>query len=358
MVSPSDWIALENLALREIGRVYEEFNQTWFAGSLRRPLFLLHDGVSLWGAWRRDERSISLSRGLLREHAWCRVLGVLKHEMTHQYIQEVLGMEDSSDHGPLFRRLCREKQIESLGELGLGEDSKDSDPRVIDKVHKLLSLAGSSNRHEAEVAMQKANEIMLRYNLDLLNSDRDRGFQVVQLGRPGRVGACAKLISVILQEFFFVETLWVAVYDVARARRGRVLEILGTPENLEIAGYVHDYLNHCLEASWRDHSRKHPEASGSNYRYGLLLGFYEKLDGQREQRRASSTELVWSGDPELDRMFRRRHPRVRRMANSSMQLERESLDAGRRDGRQLRLNKGMYESRSAGRRLPAGEQLA
>ena len=38
--------------------------------------------------------------------------------------------------------------------------------RVLERIRKLLALAGSPNQHEAEIAMRKAHELMLRHNIE------------------------------------------------------------------------------------------------------------------------------------------------------------------------------------------------
>ncbi len=44
--------------------------------------------------------------------------------------------------------------------------SKDeNNSKVVDQIKKLLALAGSPNEHEAKLAMQRAQELMLKYNL-------------------------------------------------------------------------------------------------------------------------------------------------------------------------------------------------
>lgn len=39
------------------------------------------------------------------------------------------------------------------------------DTKIIDRIKKLLALAESDNESEAKLAMERANELLLRYNL-------------------------------------------------------------------------------------------------------------------------------------------------------------------------------------------------
>ncbi|MDD2462458.1 MAG: DUF2786 domain-containing protein [Desulfobulbus sp.] len=48
-------------------------------------------------------------------------------------------------------------------------DTKNVDPKIIDKLQKLLALAGSDNEHEAQLAMSKAEALMREHNLSVVD---------------------------------------------------------------------------------------------------------------------------------------------------------------------------------------------
>src|SRR5690606_39520526 len=99
-------VELESAALRAVRRSYDDINGTHFRWALRAPSFELVDSRSRLGRWVGDLRLIELSRPLLLEHGWGVLVEVLKHEMVHQYVEEVLGVVDESSHGPVFRKVC------------------------------------------------------------------------------------------------------------------------------------------------------------------------------------------------------------------------------------------------------------
>ena len=43
--------------------------------------------------------------------------------------------------------------------------------KIIEKIQKLLSLSGSENVNEAELAMSKAQELMTKHNIDMQTVD-------------------------------------------------------------------------------------------------------------------------------------------------------------------------------------------
>ncbi len=84
--------SLGNLALREIAREWDCVNRDLFGGAMRRPSFLFLSGTRRLGQWNGVERSIALNRSLLDDQSWGVVLEVLRHEMAHQFVFEVMGV--------------------------------------------------------------------------------------------------------------------------------------------------------------------------------------------------------------------------------------------------------------------------
>lgn len=50
------------------------------------------------------------------------------------------------------------------------------DNKIIEKIQKLLSLSESSNEHEAEVAMLKAQEFLAKYKLSIKEVKEYKGY--------------------------------------------------------------------------------------------------------------------------------------------------------------------------------------
>jgi hypothetical protein len=344
-------IEYSNAALREISQQWHHFNLTLFAKTLKVPTLNLHKGESRLGYWAKRERIISISEDTILTKPWYKVLMVLQHEMAHQFIDEVMNCPESQPHGELFKSVCTKFGIEQEDETEIQQLAKESP--VIDKIRKLLSLAQSSNVNEAENAMKLANELMLKWNVKHIVQSKKRKFKYIQLGLPGNVSLLKKMISQILTDFFFVETIWVNSYNANSMKNGRVLEVCGNSENLEIASYVYDYLNTVAQIQWSEYKIMNKGANRSNYQYGLMLGFHEKLKDQQEINHEEKS-LIWMGDPLLDEYFRKRHPRVRKMGSSSLRRHEQSLNDGLTDGKKIVISKGIVQNENKGRFLSRG----
>lgn len=298
----------EEAVLKALAAEWREIDEARFRRALRIPAFRLVDGTSQLGQWDRRAREIRISREFVARAPWGSVVEVLKHEVAHQYCHEVLGAVDEAAHGPAFQQTCARLGFDGAA-AGVPGDPDPARSRIMEKVKKLLALAGSENRNEAELAMATAQRLMLEHNIATV----PLGYVFQHLGAPsGRTPAHAKDLSSLLQQHFFVEVLWVRTFDVARGAWGQVLEVCGTPENVAMAAYVHAWLLRTAEALWKAHRRAEGLTSDRDRRAflaGVVRGFSEKL--AEGSRRAEATGLTWVGDPGARRFFRSRHPRIR-----------------------------------------------
>ena len=326
--------------LGELARAWGELNRLHFGGVLRRPVLTLIDTRTRLGSWHRVERTLSMSRRFVLERTWGTVIEVMRHEMAHQYVDEVLHIHDQTAHGPAFQRVCRERAIDgrATGAPGLGSDGPV--PAVLRKVHALLALADSPNRNEAEAAMRAAHRLMRKYNVE--RSTGADGYTFAQLGRPtGRVPAHHRVLAGILAEHFFIQPIWVSAYDAARRKWGRVLEVCGRPENMDIAEHVHGFMLQTGERLWRDHKRAQGLRGNRDRRrflQGMMMGFHDQL--QEAAEAAERTGLVWVGDADLDAYLSRRHPSRARGRAVAMTLSSE-WEAGRAAGRRIVLRRAV-----------------
>ncbi|HEY0706647.1 MAG TPA: DUF2786 domain-containing protein [Polyangia bacterium] len=303
---------LEAALARAVGAAWEQINFSHFGSQMKRPAFMLHDGADKLGLWNGARRTLSLGRMLIFEQPWAIVCEVLKHEMAHQFVDEVLGINDQAAHGPAFVEVCRQRGIDhSARGLPAEVAAAVEDETILRRIGRLLALAGSPNLNEAESAMREAQRLMLKHNLDATAATARRGFSFRHLGSPrARVEAAEQILGGILAEHFFVEVIWVTAYAAMEGRQGRVLEVCGTPTNLEVAGWVHGYLLEAAERLWQDHKREarlRSDRERRRFRLGVMMGFREKL--RKSAVAARSEGLVYKGDPALTDYLRVRHPR-------------------------------------------------
>lgn len=347
---------LEAALLRALAEVYDTENWARFGRRLRRPVLALSDAASRLGCWIRATRTLELSRALVLDRPWHEVVAVLQHEMAHQFVDEILRVHDETAHGETFRSVCERLGVDGRAAgvvTPAAEGGADID-RVLQRVRKLLALAASANRHEAEVAMQRAHELILRHNVSAAAAAGARTFETRHVGDPSRrSNAVEAAIVVLLTECFFVEAIRVPVYLPRAGKRGTVYELCGTPSNLELAVHVHHFLLATTERLWleaRHDPRVHSGRDRLAYQTGVIQGFHEKL--LEERTTLAGTGLVWLGDAGLDDFYRRRHPRIRTTRGTTR--INGAHQAGREDGRKVVLHRPVESGPSGGGRLLPG----
>jgi predicted SprT family Zn-dependent metalloprotease len=340
--------SLEAALVRELRAAWRHINESHFRGGLRPPTLVLVAARETLGRWIAATRTLEISRPLVVEQPWGAVVEVLKHEMAHQYVHEVLRETDESPHGQAFREACARLGVDprasgvphvSSASSGVGP-GVDAQEKIVARIARLLALAESPNQHEAEAAMAAAQRLMLKHNLDVAASPATRDYRFLHLGRPsGRIGEHERLVAMILGEHFFVEAIWIPVYRPLEGKRGSVLEVCGTSANLATAAYVHGFLHETAERLWRDHKQAEGIASDADrraYLAGVMVGFADQLTRQKAKNRREG--LVWVKDGDLTGYFRHRHPHVRHVRHAGSRRS-DAWAHGREAGRKIVLHR-------------------
>ena len=322
--------------------------------SLRRPLFAIRDMPVRLGSWSLLKREITLSRALVSRHRWDDIRDVLLHEMAHQLAHEGFMAARERDHGRHFQQACRllgadpsaSGSLRSLRDRLRDGEAIDDRDRMVLRIRKLMALAESSNPHEAHAAMRKAHQLIARHQVDLIRSGIDQDYASLFVGTPRlRHFRETYQLAHLLQDFYFVQGVWVQAWVLEKARMGRVLEISGTRKNILIAEYVHDSVHRYIDSAWE------------NYRAGKALNRYRKTDfavGIIEGFRSTLLQAVSDGPPTagnnlpapiedrgLTRYLKGRYPRLRSYSKRGSAHDSRILAAGVKQGRKLVIAKGI-----------------
>lgn len=340
---------------------------------LTPPLFEISDCKREVGSYHSSTGTLRLSRYLIAESPWSVTLQVLKHEMAHQLCAELFDSREKG-HGPDFQRACRILGVEpefcraqsSLPELqkelkrgsGLSEVGR----RFISKVEKLFALAGSPNENEATLAMQKANELIEKYNLSFLEAGekRDFGYTVINRKRK-RIESYQRHICRILQDFFFVRVVMSSMYDPMTDQSHKIIELLGTRENVTIGEYCYFFLENKLVSLWSHNRHKfkgNSRTEKNSYFLGLLSGFYHKLEQQKDkviEKNTTATaenKALVVAERELDGYVSSRFPRLQKVSRRTAKVYSNTYNDGVETGKTITLAKGVAaESVQSGRFL-------
>ncbi len=332
---------------------------------LFRPLLRLSNTPGRLGQWDAAKREISLSRPLALEHPWDDIRDVLRHEMAHQLAETLLAADGQPPHGPAFHQACLMLRADpaAAGGRPLHKRLAEADPASADprygRIRKLLALAQSRNAHEAEAAMLKAHELMARHHITTLTRDPRRTFVSVFLGPPAlRHFKEAYYLANLVQDFYFVQGIWVPAFVVAKEKMGRVLEVSGTPANVAQAGYVFTFVNRHIDRRWDEMGahRRLTRYQKSDFAVGIIEGFRQKLE--REQlptTPAAERALIRLSDPRLSAYLRQRYPHTSHIRRGGGQRDLDIYQRGRQFGEQMVIHRGISDrSGKVKGRLPRG----
>ncbi|HEX6239759.1 MAG TPA: DUF2786 domain-containing protein, partial [Polyangiales bacterium] len=173
--------------LRQLHATCRHLNHLYFKGALKPVQLSLSDAHGFLGRYLHELRAIELSQAFVQRESWGSVVEVLKHELAHQFVLEVL-QERESPHGPAFQAVCERLGIDARSSGVPKTAPSEEAERVLERVHKLLALAQSDNRHEAEAAAAAAQRLMLRHNIEAPRARVQREYTYRHLGRiTGRV---------------------------------------------------------------------------------------------------------------------------------------------------------------------------
>lgn len=119
---------------------------------------------------------------------------------------------------------------------------------IIEKIRKLLALAGSSNPHEAAAALRKARELQEAYRIS--DADLTDSTYAVHVLQGDTLDFNVSTLGIILMDYFHV----VLLHWERRGGRTRIM-LFGTETDVAIGAYVFHYLDRQLDRDWRTYRR-------------------------------------------------------------------------------------------------------
>jgi len=335
----------------------ESYLRRPYRGLMKRPGFELQDLKHAWAMWDNSRKMIVISRRLVFECSWKSVREVLLHEIAHQFTDEVLG-GDHVPHGSVFKQACEilnadpsaSGAVPSVYER-LSEDEQTGNDRIMMRVRKLLSMAQSNSRNEAEIAMAKAHDYIARFNIDSILSEQRRSYCSLCLGNPARRQPReGYAISALLRDYYFVETVYIPMFVLESSSMGKVLEISGAIENVKMADYVHGFMTRVIDEQWGAYKngKRTGRSQKTDFALGLIKGFREKLDVSQRKSEAfdvKSAALIKTEDARLRVYIRQRYASLRGISRRGRGVDADAHDAGFKAGLETILHKPV-ESRS------------
>lgn len=219
---------------------------------------------------------------------------------------------------------------------------------VIQKLQKLLRLAGSANRNEAELAMQRAQEIAVKYKIELASvSPSERPVEeYLREGIQRNRSFQQRYIDWLLPKHFSVKIIHAA------GTAGSQAWFIGKSTDIAFAKWVHEFLQAEFPRLWQKYQRETRCGQGArtDYFYGLYVGLDAKLTEARQRAEkeniqagsqlATSYQLAVVSDREaLAKAVTGFFPRLQHSKASISGKFASAITAGRQDGRNINISR-------------------
>jgi hypothetical protein len=104
------------MKLLTIKLVYDELNKSHFSGALTRPRILIKRWRNAYAQYVTTHRENTLEFNL-RRLKYPQARSVIYHEMVHQYVEEILDIQEDDHHGEIFWKVYKWFAIDSDVEL-------------------------------------------------------------------------------------------------------------------------------------------------------------------------------------------------------------------------------------------------
>ncbi len=400
-------------------RLSREITHIFWAHRVRltSPALRLTDSLSYWAVYDPNTITISIARRLITEYDWFSVTSVLRHELAHHFVAQSGRKETAHHHGPEFIKACQKlgvptffwgatcnlqtfRPVFSLGDLKTAEEDSPQ-VRHLEKIKKLLALAGSANENEALIAMNKVRELSAKFQLETLESPQEPQIQQlrdtlastdfknspitataegIKLARQGqyhvvlslkkkRVEAHLSKICTLLSEHFFVRVIYFTEFEIASGKDFQAIQLIGSRENVLMAEYVYHFLKGQIDSLVREKKKTSGLSSRlsiKSYRLGVLAGFSQKLKATNERAQSeyknpktSETGLVVLGkalsskalNDQIDSYVETVFPRLVSRSRSRQWVDGKAYSDGTADGKSITLHRAMTSRGESGRFL-------
>lgn len=283
-------IISQEIGLKVVGdRFYDKFEE--FSYPIK---IVIYSNKSMLGYFDANFYELGFHECLMQSHK-DNLIHVIRHELAH-YMNFISFGETIQPHGVEFKAFCEKmKWPNEVSRATICLEEKEGlanveESSICRKIRKLMALSSSSNAHEAEQAIIKSQQLLLKHNIDskYMNFDDEEKIFLKRIMKQKKVNAKMRSIANIL-ETFFVSIIYKQV-------KGAVyLEILGSVVNIEIAEYVASVLELELDTLWNQ-AKKDAHLKGliakNSFFLGLAKGYCNKIQSLKKGYAIDTTQAL------------------------------------------------------------------
>ncbi len=309
---------------------------------------VVFEGQNTLGFFDHHTFQIGLNKSLMYSSKEKVLKDIIRHELAH-YLSFIFHGANIKPHGFEFKSVCQRynwpqevssasANIELLNESLQGDLEAE---KIISKVKKLLKLAQSENEFESQAATVKANQLLLKYNIDLSTKENFETLYVEKLIVQKRKSAKLMAIYDILKHFM--------VRPILSYGKGQVsLEATGTKANIELTDYIASFLEDELERLWNLHKDQYKlkgQKAKNSFFLGMARGYDQRMQTVFKDFDSSQSKELVQINQKLDESVNKIYRRLS-STTSNGSIDHNSFGAGQKAGANLTINQGIKNKKS------------
>jgi hypothetical protein len=212
--------------------------------------------------------------------------------------------------------------------------------KIVDKIRKLLALSESPNEHEAMLAMENANKLLMKYNLEM--SDVSESVDLNNI-IENNILSGMKLASFktnLLSAVMRLNNCEIIIHN--RIRGEKTIKALGKRHNIEVSVSMYEYLNSTLD---RLSSKRDKRLNSLSFKLGFAHSISQKVDEILRERNKKQNEfdtqctaLVIQEKALVRNFIKQQYPNLRTISTSASVSDRQGYMAGKMAGDSVSLN--------------------
>jgi len=166
--------------------------------------------------------------------------------------------------------------------------------KLLDKIAKLLRLSESPNQHEAELAAQRAQELMTRHSITEAMLEDAGGVPEVSITESEAIEASAGGV-VVWKRTLLASIAGANGCTAVRSRkacsRWSSVRLVGAAQDVEQAAALYRHLRDYATTCWAEYRRSRNSSGGeSSYYFGFVASVTERIKEGRATARMAAQE--------------------------------------------------------------------
>lgn len=210
--------------------------------------------------------------------------------------------------------------------------------KIVDKIRKLLALSESSNEHEAMLAMENANKLLMKYNLEMSDiSEIDLNEMVEDNILSGK--RIMNYKSTLLNSIMRLNNCEMIIHN--KIGKEKTIKALGRKHNIQVSISMYEWLTVTMDKL----AKKERGVNLNSFKIGFAHSISQKVneiikerDKQKNEFDKNCTALVVQEKALVKQFMRSQYPNVKTVSNNTSIRDQASYMAGRSAGQSISLN--------------------